>query len=127
MRTFDPIASRVLLDDTDAVRGEAILGRPELVPGEEWQCEVKLTLDGVETVRRSHGEDAVQALILGLEILRLELNGKPVKWIGGEDHGFPRTVPAFFGLPFAKRIGDIIDAECIQFADDAKAKRLAQP
>jgi hypothetical protein len=75
------------------------LRRPQrdLLPGGDWICVVEV--DGIpgrrRLVRASYGVDAVQALLLAFQLMRLELrllkdDGFALTWLGADDLGFPR-------------------------------------
>jgi hypothetical protein len=119
------IATRTLSDGSNQL--DVMIAAPQQVTANEWKCAVGLKpSNGTETIEHALGEDAFQALILSIELLRLRVRDKysSLKWIGGEpgDAGFPKTVPAFFGLAFAKRLEQLLDDEIERFAKNATIK-----
>lgn len=126
--TNQRIAWRVLKAE-DGSNVTVSLDAPEDVAGREWQCAVTFEIDGVTSVKTSHGEDAFQALILAIELIRVELKklGKGLSWLPGTqgDTGFPRSVPSYFGPEFSERIDGMIEAESIEFGK--KARQLTAP
>jgi hypothetical protein len=94
------------------------IGAPAFVAGQEWQCPIELEFDGVMNEKTSHGEDAIQALILAIELVRVEIKktGILFTWIGEKgDAGFPRSVPSYFGLAFQNLIEEQIERELNEF------------
>jgi hypothetical protein len=102
------------------------LGKPRKDPRGDWICPYQVNGLGRNGVQEAHGVDALQALQLALEGIRtaLDRSGKSLSWTGGEpgDTGFTRSVPAFFGLDFSRRLEQLIDHEVEQFSRAAEAK-----
>lgn len=99
--------------------------RPDPKPGGDWMC--SFLVEGLPRTRRraAHGVDALQALLMAVEGVRatLDASGLQLAWEGGEpgDTGIPRTVPLFYGLDFAQKIGRHIDREIQEHAQAAEA------
>ena len=79
------------------------LGRPlpDPEPGGQWVCPVELAGSPVGGVRAAHGEDSMQALLLALQLIDIELRhlrratGATLTWLESEDVGFPNL----FAMP----------------------------
>lgn len=116
------IATRELRDD----RGKTVTVRiaaPTADKQGDWICEFQIEGLGRKAVRSASGIDALQALMMAFEGIRVEImkSKRPLQWVGGEpgDPGFPRQVPSYFGLAFSKKIEHIIDSEVEKFSADA--------
>jgi hypothetical protein len=78
------------------------VGRPFSDPQGDWICPVQIIGIGDEEVAEIYGIDAIQALILGLQIIGTQLaaaarSGLDLRWYeGSPDLGFPLT---FTGTP----------------------------
>lgn len=110
------IARRVLASEPPSQRKyEVRIGKPEPDGAGDWRCAYHVRGIGMRSPRYAFGVDSVQALILALNAVRsdLEAAGDACHWVGGErgDSGFPRYVPAAFGLRFSRRINCMIDRE----------------
>jgi len=122
----DPIAIRklaVIGGRTKAITCQ--FARPYRV-GRDWACsyEVKGLARGLQG--QAFGVDSVQALFMAVQAARAHVldSGVTLTGVGSDEPGgFPRLVPAFFGLEFAKHVGAVIDREVASFA--RKAKRVA--
>ena len=106
------------------------VGKPRKDPRGDWVCLYQVSGLGRNTIQRTHGVDALQAVQLALEGIRtgLERSGKVLSWKGGEpgDTGFTRSVPAFFGRDFSRRLERLIDEEVERFARAAEAKHKTE-
>lgn len=82
-------------------------------------CSFRVAGVGDSSVRYAHGVDAIQALFQALEGVRTVLSNvdRRLTWKGGEkgDVGFPRQVPPYYGLEFARRIDGAIDEAIAEF------------
>ena len=92
------------------------IGTPRQRRTGEWECPYRIR--GLKpqagTLRRALGEDAVQALELVLQAIRLELeeHGKKLTWTGeAGDVGFPQFYPDIFGPVVRRRVIKAIDRE----------------
>lgn len=107
------------------------LGRPRKVADGDWVCPYRIRGLGVSKVRHAHGFDAVQALVLAIESVRVTLDrsGRRFSCLGGElgDTGFPRYVPTAFGPEFARRLSRLIDREVQRFARLIEKRHRARP
>jgi hypothetical protein len=74
---------------------------------------------GTDDIDSGLGVDAIQALQMALEGVRVRLSREVanLKWFAGYDGdlGFPRLVPSFFGPAFADRLDKIISREVESF------------
>ncbi|HEX8242156.1 MAG TPA: hypothetical protein VF541_01625 [Longimicrobium sp.] len=82
------------------------VGRPFKDPDPEgdWICPVQILGIGDEEVTDIYGIDAIQALILGLQIIGTQLaaaarSGLELRWFESPDLGFPMTFPSSPGPP----------------------------
>lgn len=77
-------------------------------------CPFQIAGIGRSRVEHAFGLDAIQALQIALQGIRVQLEGhaKGATWEGGEqgDPGFPQVVPAF-GLAFDRHMSRIIARE----------------
>lgn len=74
------------------------LGKPRHRRTGEWACPFQITGLGTRRIDHACGEDAIQALQLALEAVRLRLSASDEKltWCGLPlEVAFPRQVPAF--------------------------------
>ena len=103
------------------------IGRPEHLSASEYICAFQLDGLGESSLQYAHGIDAFQALIMALDGIRatIEKSGRNFTWQGGEKkgHGFPRCVPAFYGLNFSKHIDQLLDREINRFAKETEKKK----
>lgn len=132
------------LANTIAVRRLAVVGepgrevvvtlgkpRPDPKPGGDWMC--SYLVEGLPDARKraAHGVDAMQALLMALEAVRVALRaaGLQLAWEGGEpgDAGIPRMVPLFYGLGFAREIERHIDAQIEERARAGGREPGAEP
>lgn len=102
-----------------------ILRTPQPDDEGEWEC--RFTISGLANpvFQSAYGIDAMQALILAIESIRLALAAAPesLSWEGENgDPGFPRFVPTYFGPEFSAHISRIIDAESARFSEELERK-----
>lgn len=80
-----------------------------------WICPFHITGLDMKVPVLAYGEDAVQALLMACEGVRVTLsrNGSLFTWIGGEegDAGFPMMVDGGMGLAFTKRLEKLVEKE----------------
>lgn len=85
----DWIAHRALRSSTSDNEIIVRLGRPVGDSTGVWSCEVQVTALELPEVTVAHGEDSLQALLLGISMLRarvLSLQRKhKLTWLDGED------------------------------------------
>ncbi len=86
----------------------------------EWQCNVHI--DGLKPIlEQVSGVDSMQALLLGVETLRLSLkqSGYRLAWLGDSTFypagGIPQQVPADLGEEFDERMEQVIKREARPF------------
>jgi len=111
------VASRELTDAKNPKRRIVVaLGAPRQVDSMEWEC--KLHIDGLEPIMHQiSGVDSMQALLLGVEALRLSLKRSPYRLARPDDGipcpagDIPLQVPSALGEEFAERIERLIDRE----------------
>ena len=102
------------------------LGRPRREEQGDWACWFRIQGLGSGEKKQGHGIDPFQALIMALEGIRTELaqHRQHLSWEGGTsgDVGFPRFVPYFFGVTFARKLERHIELEIVRFSREAKRK-----
>ena len=68
------------------------IGRPVEDLDGDWVCPFQITGRGDDTVYAAAGIDSVQALVLGLQMIRAQLDDHarthPLTWLDGSDLGF---------------------------------------
>lgn len=109
------IGSRILVDSATGKRTLVTLEAPISDSDGVWQCSYWIAEDGATAeVKRACGSDALQALSLALEGVRIALRdrGGKLSWLGQQPGmtGFHR-VPALFGFDLVEKIEAMIDAE----------------
>lgn len=90
------------------------IGAPRRRRTGEWECPYRIRGLRSGRTRWVLGEDAVQALELVFQVIRLELEpyGTDLSWTGEPgDIGFHRFFPDACGLAVRRRIGRLIDRE----------------
>ena len=96
----------------------------EVKPAEKVKPELVVVEDAAPNVRRAYGEDALQALSLALEAIRIDLrdSGRQLSWLGNEPGltGFHR-VPYALGLQLVEKLESMIDAETEKYAQECIA------
>lgn len=107
------------------------LGKPRRLKGGDWECPFHIVGLRTKTVESGYGVDAVQALTMALEGIRvtLERSGQRLSWIGGEpgDTGFGRLIPTSLGPAFSKRVNRIVDREIVRFVGLLKRRHRKRP
>jgi Domain of unknown function (DUF6968) len=108
-----------------------ILGKPRQLKGGDWECPFQIIGLRIKTTESGYGVDAVQALTMTLEGIRviLEESGQRLSWIGGEpgDPGFGRLIPTSLGPAFSKRLNRIVDREIVRYVRLLKRRHRKQP
>jgi hypothetical protein len=123
-------ASRGLTDAKNPRRRIVVaLGVPRQVDFMEWEC--KIHIDGLEPIaHQTFGVDSMQALLLGVEALRMSLKRSPYRlaWLGDSTFypagGIPRQVSGDLGEEFDARIEKLIEREKEPFWE-AKLEQLS--
>jgi hypothetical protein len=127
-RPTGAIAIRTLRDAKSGSRTKVTvaLGMPRKAATGEWACWFQVRGLGADQRREGHGIDAFQALLMAFEGIRFTLGRKArsLAWEGGMagDTGFPRFVPAFYGVKFARKIERFIDGELRRFSRGQRDK-----
>jgi len=107
------------------------LGMPRRSKERDWECPFSITGLGIRGIQYGRGVDAIQALCMALEGVRvlLERSGARFSWSAGQagDAGFDRFVPNLFGLRFSKRLNRMIDREVERFARAIEMKHRRLP
>ena len=124
------IAARELRSEPLAnKRLTVILGKPRR-SGKDWVCQFQIKGLEDSEIRNAFGVDAIQALLGAFEGIRvaLERSGEQHSWKGGKpgDPGFPRFVPTFYGLEFARKVSKTIDSHVVRFARAAEARHWSR-
>lgn len=92
------------LDWTADAESEGVvvrIGKPVRDPDPEgdWLCPLQIAGLGDDTVRAAFGVDAVQALILAMQMIHIDLQagqrrtGRTLQWLEQSDLGFPPPAP----------------------------------
>jgi hypothetical protein len=100
---------------------------PELEADQaNWRCAFEITAARRSTVGYGHGVDSLQALVLAVEGLRVELAKIGiVTWEFGSElgeTGLTKYIAPIFGLQFTRRVEAKVEAEFV-----ANTRRLAAP
>ncbi len=121
------IASRSLTQ-VDGVQVLVSISEPVKVRDTLWSCSFSVSRQGQDTLVEVKGYDSVQALLLTLERLRLELSKLgPLIWLGEQgDHGFPMFIPQAFGFAFSQKLEKMVDSEAVALVTDLRAKAEAK-
>lgn len=93
----------------------------------DWLCPYQIVGLGGSRVEVAYGLDAIQALQLALEAIRLKLERiSQCTWEGGDngDTGFPRSVPSSFGRDFSIRVERHIDVEVARMLEMARRRAV---
>jgi hypothetical protein len=131
-----PIAERALICGTRRKKQLTVrLGAPKRAEQVDWVCPYQIVGLGSSRVDAAYGVDALQALMMALEGIRVRIEkAGACTWVGGEngDAGFPRLVPTYFGAAFATHINQQIDRELERFgkvvrSTGRKAPRSGKP
>lgn len=98
---------------------------------EEWAG--GYSLDGLgkkQRQGRAIGSDSLQAMLLSVEAVQLELEvaGTTFSWLGGEigASGIPSPIPVAFGLKFAKRMRQLVEREVACHVESERRKRAVR-
>jgi hypothetical protein len=115
LKEFGPvIASRELSRPKGGPPVLVEIGKPRRRRTGEWECQYRIRGLKRQRLRRALGEDAVQALELVFQAIRIELEeqGSDLTWTGepGET-GFTRFFPDVFGPAVRHRVERLIDRE----------------
>jgi Domain of unknown function (DUF6968) len=113
---IDPvIARRELKSRIDEGRVAVVtIGRPRKAKTGEWICPFRIEGLGKPQLAAAHGEDSLQALLMAIEGIRVNLDssGRGLFWLDADfGPGIPRYVPWHFGPSFEERILAAIQRE----------------
>lgn len=127
-RMHEVVASRRFQESAGKKRTIiARLGKPRWRAAGEWSCAFHISGAGLMIADRVYGVDALQALLLAAEAVRihLEQSGITFSWCGGEpgDTGIPRFVPIGFGSEFSRLMDRVVDREIAKFVRSATKAR----
>lgn len=104
------------------------LGRPRKKRRAEWVCPFKIMGLGATIVGDAPGEDALQAIGLAFEAIRvsLERTGLRFAWLGSEElgTGIARSVPVFLPPEYLRRANEAIDNIVAAYATAAQKRTL---
>ena len=113
------IAQRELTDAKDPeTRIIVSVGMPQQVGYLDWRCDIRI--DGLSPepiLDHASGVDSLQALLIGVEVLRLALKRSPrrLAWLGNSIRypagGIPRQVSGNLGEEFDERMEQLIKRE----------------
>lgn len=90
----------------------------------DWYCAISVTYKRKKTINRAFGVDALQALMLAIQLLKVQLEGVSprIRWDAGEapgDVGIEKSLYGGLGFEFRKKIERKVDAAVL-----AEARRL---
>jgi hypothetical protein len=109
------IARRILSEYTgDIIRSVAVsIGAPRSYPKGDWVCPFLIEGREESRVEAAFGVDALQALLLAVEGIRVRLDqtGSRFDWLGQSGPWIPRLVPTGRGKRFEQRVNQFIDRE----------------
>lgn len=115
------LGERVLTEPATGEELVVALYAPELTADGVWECCYQIgTSDTNQGMRRAYGEDALQALSLALEAIRIDLrdSGRKLSWQGNEPGltGFHRVTYAL-GFQLVQKLEGMIDSEIDKYAE----------
>jgi hypothetical protein len=127
------IARRILTEYTgDMIRTVAVsIGAPRPWPKSDWVCPFLIEGREKPQVEPAFGVDALQALLLAVEGIRVRLDetGSRFEWLDPSGPWIPRLVPTGQGKRFEQRINQLIDRETARHWEArlrARKARLAE-
>jgi len=119
------VARRVLTESGLGKRKVTIsIGAPRRHPQVDWECPFLIDGIGDSRVQKAGGVDALQALLMAIEGVRvtLERTGRRLVWLDPEvGPDIPRYIPTVYGRHFEHRINLVIERE-MKRAWEAKLK-----
>ena len=71
------------------------IGKPQHTSDHNWACTYQIMGETIERTQATYGEDSMQALLLALSVIRVEMEvearatGRSLAWIGEKDIGLP--------------------------------------
>jgi hypothetical protein len=89
-----------------------------------WTCDFTICGDEISVEGHVRGEDSFQAVSLGIEAIRLKLEGLKIRltWLDTGDHGFPQIVPMFLPPRYRRAVGRAIGQQTRLAIKDARAR-----
>jgi hypothetical protein len=93
------------------------LPRRDQEPGGDWECPFLIEGFGKSKVQKAFGVDSVQALILAIQGIRvnLEQTGRDLFWLDPQNGAdFPLNVPTTWGKQFVERVRLAIEREIVR-------------
>ena len=127
------IARRDLTEYTgNMIRKVAVsIGAPRPWPKSDWVCPFLIEGREKPQVERAFGVDALQALLLAVEGIRVRLDqtGSRFEWLDPSGPWIPRLVPTGLGKRFEQRVSQFIDRETARHWEArlrARTARLAE-
>jgi hypothetical protein len=109
------VARRVLTEYTgDLIRTIVVsIGAPRPHPKGDWECPFTIEGRGESRVERAIGADALQALLIAVEGIRIALDqtGSRFEWLNASGAWIPRQVPTGQGKRFEERVNQFIERE----------------
>ena len=106
------------------------LGAPRQRAPDEWFCPIQVSGLRASKVQYVHAEDAIQAVELALQAIRVALDKSDnlLTWLGGEPGvtGFPRSVPYGLCFSFSRRLDRLIDREVSRFVRELERRHRAR-
>lgn len=123
------IARRILTEYTgDLIRKVAVsIGAPRPHPKGDWVCPFLIEGREESQVEGSFGVDALQALLLAVEGIRVTLDrtGSRFEWLDPSGAWIPRLVPTGQGKRFENRVNEFIERETAAMWDSRVRARKA--
>lgn len=117
------VASRVItLRNSRAQKITISIGRPRRSLPSSWQCSYLIKGMGAPIIGRAGGVDALQALLMAIEGVRvtLERTGHRFVWLDPENGlGIPFLVPLVHGKSVEDRVREVIDQARAEFEKKA--------
>lgn len=105
----------------------ATLYVPVPIPPDEWRCDFQVVGLPEELNGHARGLDSLQALIIGLEGLRvyLERTQEPMTWEEGEpgDLGIPRFIPQGYGVAVEKHLAAVVSDEITRLVEERRGSK----
>lgn len=86
-------------------------------PSKDWVAEFQIKGLARKIAGRVFGVDSLQALLLGAQALRLQMEAlKVFSWVGLERNtGIPREIPWSYGREFSEQAEELVTSEALRF------------
>jgi hypothetical protein len=115
------VIARRILAEQGAAEGKIVvsigLPRPDTRKGGDWECPFLIEGIGNSEIQNSFGADAMQALMLAFQGIRvtLEQSGRDLFWVNPEmGTDFPLNVPTIWGKQLVERVRLAIERETVR-------------